>query len=300
MNVRTLPGFLPFRCAPGEEVTCDNAVAEQGKGTPDKGLTMTSKLIVPLGLAASCIAHLAILGPALILSGGSPFDARPADAITVDIVSSEEIPQPADESARAATTAGEAASSAAAPPPPPPGQPDPRATRQPSAMPQTLSVPPSVLPQPPFVVPQPPQSQPLQPDEPGEPLAASMFGMPMAMPDGSVGGRFDQQAMNRADIANDAVAAFRNHLKTCSKLPAGIASEVRVVLRVYLNPDGTLAAGLPANPEPIRVEGVSAGGGALFQSAVAALRKCQPYEMLPPDRYPEWKTLDLAFTPQTF
>jgi hypothetical protein len=35
----------------------------------------------------------------------------------------------------------------------------------------------------------------------------------------------------------------------------------------------------------------------LMQSAIRALRKCQPYNMLPPDKYKDWKTLDLSFTP---
>jgi len=76
-----------------------------------------------------------------------------------------------------------------------------------------------------------------------------------------------------------------------------VAPDVRVVLRIYLNPDGSLVTGLPQNPVPIKV---SAGGGELYLNAVAALRQCQPYKMLPPDRYPEWKALDLTFTPQNF
>jgi hypothetical protein len=31
-----------------------------------------------------------------------------------------------------------------------------------------------------------------------------------------------------------------------------------------------------------------------------ALQACQPYAMLPADRYREWKVLDLNFTPQDF
>jgi hypothetical protein len=38
----------------------------------------------------------------------------------------------------------------------------------------------------------------------------------------------------------------------------------------------------------------------LRNSAAAALRRCQPYKMLPPDRYEEWKMLDITFTPQNF
>jgi hypothetical protein len=38
----------------------------------------------------------------------------------------------------------------------------------------------------------------------------------------------------------------------------------------------------------------------LMQGAVTALQACQPYAMLPADRYGEWKVLDLSFTPQDF
>jgi hypothetical protein len=129
-----------------------------------------------------------------------------------------------------------------------------------------------------------------------------MFGMPLTMPDGTVGGgHFDSQATDRAAIENDVVAAFRSHLKTCSKLPPGVAPDVTVVMRVYLKPDGTLAAGIAdGNPQTIKADGVSRGAGPLSVNAGAALRKCQPYKMLPPDRYQEWKTLDITFTPQNF
>jgi hypothetical protein len=41
-------------------------------------------------------------------------------------------------------------------------------------------------------------------------------------------------------------------------------------------------------------------GPLLMQSAIRALSACQPYAMLPADRYGEWKVLDLSFTPQDF
>jgi hypothetical protein len=307
VNGRPLLRFLPFPRARGEKAI---------EGTQDDGPVkdrpaVTPEVILPLGLAISCVAHLAFLTPALILAGGSPFDTRPADAIMVDIVSPEEVPQPAD-SSPAETAAGETASAPAAPPPaaaasqtatasPALPRPDPRPTRQrqPPATPQAVATPQS-MPSPPSFVPQ-PQPAPLQPDAQDESNAGGMFGMPLTMPDGTIGGRFDAQAVDRADITNDAVVAFRNHLKTCSKLPAGVAPEVVVVVRTYLKPDGTLAAGVPdGNPQIIKVDGISKGGGPLSVNALTALRKCQPYKMLPPDRYEEWKMLDLTFTPQNF
>jgi len=51
---------------------------------------------------------------------------------------------------------------------------------------------------------------------------------------------------------------------------------------------------------PVLLEAsASAKGPLLMQSAIEALQACQPYAMLPADRYREWKVLDLGFTPAT-
>ena len=93
------------------------------------------------------------------------------------------------------------------------------------------------------------------------------------------------------------VADFRRHLRTCSKLSASLtaADDVKVKLRVMMTTQGKLAA------EPILIEATaSAKGPLLMQSAISALQACQPYAMLPADRYGEWKVLDLSFTPRDF
>jgi hypothetical protein len=108
---------------------------------------------------------------------------------------------------------------------------------------------------------------------------------------------FDAPAIEAADIASSLVAEFRRRLKSCSKLPASLTSadDVRVKLRVLMTPEGRLAA------EPILIEAsASMKGPLLMQSAIRALSACQPYAMLPADRYGEWKVLDLSFTPQDF
>jgi hypothetical protein len=35
-----------------------------------------------------------------------------------------------------------------------------------------------------------------------------------------------------------------------------------------------------------------------MQTAIRALKECQPYGFLPADKYGEWKILDLSFTPR--
>ena len=267
------------------------------------------KLFRISGFAISCIGHMAILTLGLIFAGANPFDVAPTTAITVDIVSPDEVEtssaKPAATAEDTAQTAPPFEPAAAATPPQPEPQSAPQATPPPSpptthpALAATQAAPssPSFTPwlQPPPEAP--PAAEP-PPAEPHESNPADMFGMPLALPDGRLGGSFDTPAIDRANITNNDIAAFHNHLKTCSRLPPGVSTtdDVKAVLRISLNPDGTLAA----PPQPIRIEGVSRGGGALYQSVVAALRKCQPYTMLPRDKYNEWKVFDLSFTPQNF
>lgn len=108
---------------------------------------------------------------------------------------------------------------------------------------------------------------------------------------------FDGAAIQDADVASSVVMAFRRHLRTCLRLPPSLAAsdDVRVKLRVTMTQQGKLAA------DPILIEAsASMKGPLLMQSAVTALQACQPYTMLPADRYGEWKVLDLSFTPQDF
>ena len=121
--------------------------------------------------------------------------------------------------------------------------------------------------------------------------------LPADPPRGKPGDDFDAPASKRADIASSLIAEFRRHLKTCSKLPGSItpSDKLRITLRLLMTLEGKLAA------EPILIEAsASAKGPALMQGAIAALEACQPYQMLPADRYGEWKVLDLNFTPQDF
>ena len=114
---------------------------------------------------------------------------------------------------------------------------------------------------------------------------------------GKSGDGGDATASSKADVSSSVIAQFRRHLKTCSELPASIAAsdKVRIKLRVLMTPEGRLAA------DPILMEAsASAKGPILMQSAIAALNSCQPYAMLPSDRYGEWKVIDLSFTPEDF
>jgi len=119
---------------------------------------------------------------------------------------------------------------------------------------------------------------------------------PVGSPD-KPGDGIDATASSAANIASTAVTEFRRHLKTCSKLPVSIGASDNVIikLRVLMTPDGRLAR------DPILIEAsASTKGPLLMQSAITALQACQPYAMLPADRYGEWKVLDLSFSPRDF
>lgn len=127
-----------------------------------------------------------------------------------------------------------------------------------------------------------------------------MLGLPPDLPVEPAKGAkddYDAQASKKADIDSGPVAEFRRHLKACSKLPPSISpsDSVMIRLRVFMTPDGKLSA------DPVVLEGSgNLKGLDLRQSAIDALQACQPYKMLPPDRYGEWNVLDLTFTPQDF
>jgi hypothetical protein len=260
------------------------------------------------GIAASALGHLSILTLVLIFAEVHPFGPVTAEPIAVDIVSPDEAapapnkemplpelkPQPSDAidlSSRAAASgspAPAAAQDAAVRPQKQAALPTPRpGSQQATAQPQPAPVSPS-----PAFVP------------PGPDLSIKyhvMLGLPPDMsavpPQDESGDGFDAEASKTADIASSLVTEFRQHLRTCSKLPGSIASsdKLRIKLRVFMTPEGKLAA------EPVLIEAsASAKGPVLMQSAIAALEACQPYQMLPADRYGEWKVLDLSFTPQDF
>jgi hypothetical protein len=263
------------------------------------------------GIAASAIAHLSILMLVLLLSEVHPFGSATADPVAVDIVTSEELaekkpePVPAPEIKPAfdlLTPPAPSTSSAAAPAPP--AAPAPTSTRQaatqkaapppPSPAGQMAAAPPPVPP-PAYVPPQPDISikynvllglpPNLSPD------------LPQAGSGERAGEPFDGPASTHADIASSLVAEFRRHLRTCLKLPPSItpSDRLKIKLRVFMTLEARLAA------EPILIEAsASPKGPALMQGAIGALQACQPYAMLPSDRYGEWKVLDLSFTPQDF
>ena len=130
-----------------------------------------------------------------------------------------------------------------------------------------------------------------------------MLGLPEALPPSVLSADAGDKkgdggdAAAKAEVGTDMVSAFRGRIRQCSKLPASLApaDDLFVKMRILMAPDGRLAA------EPIAKEGsASLKAIDLKQAAVAALSACQPYTMLPAEKYNEWKVIDLTFTPRDF
>jgi len=282
------------------------------------------------GIAASVLAHILLAGTIVLSTNVRTYDLVAPDPIPVDVVTEEpeKAPEPtptptptpspdltlpnpaASPSPQTAPSQQAAAQPEPQPQPSPPPQPTPRDTPKPQAkaapqpQPQPQSQP-SPQPQPPVpsASPEPPRSQSYIPAQPDLTVKYGvMLGLPEVLPPlarSADKNDDDKDAGSTAtsNLATDLVAKFRGHLRTCSRLPASISSadNVRVKLRVIMSPDGRLAA------EPDVIEVVSPLKALqLKQAAVTALAACQPYSMLPPDRYREWRVLELSFTPQDF
>jgi hypothetical protein len=179
-----------------------------------------------------------------------------------------------------------------------------QAAQQGHPEPQPQAQPPATAQQPPQAQQQPPPQQQASLQPPAEPSSSPppaqpepditvKYGVMLGLPDGNGGAA----AIAKADIAPLDIDAFRRHLRTCLKLPSAVSrgDNVRIVLRAFLSPAGKLIT------EPMLIEAsASAKGPLLMQAAMKALETCQPYAMLPADKYNEWKVLDLPFTPQDF
>jgi outer membrane biosynthesis protein TonB len=243
-------------------------------------------------MAASALVHLAALAVIVVFAEVHPFSSVTAQPIAVDIVAPDEVKAELRPTQTEPSEAPDPPAPAAAPAPtpqaamaPPAPAPPPAAAPEPEPRQQGMQPPPS---------PQPaaqPSYTPAQPD------LTVKYNVALGLPQNQPADGFDAVATQKANIGSDLVAAFRRHLRTCSTLPESVAAsdKVTVKLRVVMSQDGRLAS------EPMLIEAsASAKGPLLMRGAIAALKACEPYAMLPADKYREWRILDLSFTPQDF
>lgn len=289
LRVRAEMGLRPFRVR-----LCWRA----GAAFDHRSVAMEVRHYIRPDVTVSALVHLLLVALVLIYTEVRPFRAVAEKVVPVDIVVADEAknpdpvptPEPPPDSSQLTNPLTPAASSGASPPP----------ITAPSDRRETsVQPPPQAGADAPAAAPAAPGYTPPEPDLtvkyhvilglPEAPLAAAESG--------DKAGEGGDVTPAISNLASSLVEPLRRHLKSCSKLPPALSpsDNVAVKLRVQMTPDGRLAG------EPGLLEGsASMKGVELMRSAIAALAACQPYSMLPADRYGEWKVLDLSFTPHDF
>lgn len=270
-------------------------------------------------IAASAIAHLSILALVFVYAEAHPFGNVPTQSVNVDIVTSDEIekkPEPAPSpSPQLPTDLGALTKPAETPPPAAqPVNPPPRQAARPNRKEAAVRPQPEPSPaQPQAQAPQPPSAAPAAapsasagylPPQPDVTVKYNvMLGLPEALPPSVLSADAGERkgdggdAAARADVGGDMVTAFRSRIRECSKLPSSLSpsDDVMIKLRILMTPDGRLAAAPMVKEGTASVKAVD-----LRDGAVSALSACQPFTMLPREKYQEWKVIDLTFTPRDF
>ena len=270
--------------------------------------------------AISAGLHAAVLLWATLSFSGKTFDVTPAELLPVDLVSekdfsemtkgvkdapkvetpkplvekkAEEPPKPVEEAKPKVTEKKElqAAKEPTPQPEPQPSKPDPIAEKlkQPDELKQAKAEP---QPLPPKKPPQKPQPK-FEPDkiaallDKRDPQRNAATGVEAnATPSlGTASG-------TAAQLSQSEIDALRARLMALWNPPVGMqdASQTQVTIRIRFRKDGTLAIG----PQ-VLTTGSGAQFNAMRDSAVRAVFVGQPYTMLRPEHYEQWKEIDFTF-----
>jgi hypothetical protein len=133
------------------------------------------------------------------------------------------------------------------------------------------------------------------PDTPTGLRIAQMLQVPIELPvdlplRGEQGGGVAEWS---AKLERNVIDDFKEHLRACWMTPPEAVDDkrVKVLIRVSLRRDGSLLG------EPVLIQAVATPAGpAVVKSAIAAVKKCQPYAALPAEQYKQWRVLDVGFS----
>lgn len=103
--------------------------------------------------------------------------------------------------------------------------------------------------------------------------------------------------LSSTPLSSSELAAIRGQFERCWNPPTGArdARDLVVVIRIWLRQDGTLQR------EPVVLNQGPAGDQfwrAAAESAVRAVRKCEPVQGLDPGKYDRWRDIELTFNPR--
>ena len=268
------------------------------------------------GLAVSFIVHLAALTVGWFLAGASALHAPPPEAMVVEVVTPDEMPRFEGVPSNLHSSGSETPSNGKgpvtqAPPPQPRPQQEQQSQQSPTQQREAKEAP----------APRPPAPEATQAElvraEKTEPEKQDQSSerLPAASPPteqrpeqpniveevaqylangGPLGGGFAAPPVDANVLGYDWTVQFRERVAMCSRVPAWIdpRDKVNIKIRISFNRDGTLAS-----PPRSLVPAPSAKQQALMDSAIDALGRCQPFTMLPPEKYKQWKTMEVYVTP---
>jgi hypothetical protein len=257
------------------------------------------------GLVISALGHFSLLAIGLVYLylGASAHEAPPPEATLVELVRPQDIPHfsgtpnelRTSGSDTAAPRSQPAVKAQNTPPRPEQKQQKPQRDAQHDTKPKTEAPPLRRSETAEIAAPQEEPPDPPAPDAPPAPDETARLAerAQMALLGGRLGGGFAAPPIDSPLVGYDYTEPFRRAVSACAP-PVGVAanSRINVRIRVFLNRDGTVAAA-PRMREP----NPSPQQQAMLESFAAGLEKCQPYTMLPQDKYAQWKQLDLVVFP---
>jgi hypothetical protein len=262
------------------------------------------------GLLISALGHVGILAVALFFARAASQEAVPPDAMEVEIITPKEMPRYSGTPSTLRTSGTEqAAQSQALTEKSEQPKDQHQAQRNSLPKPQKPQTAPPQAMEPPLPPADSAQVAMAQPDPAAEETPntpdASETAARLALASGALaggwhGGGFVAPPIDSPFVGYDFTAPFRELVSSCGKLPLGSGispnEKISIHVRVFLNRDGTVAAA----PQLLDESNPSANEQVLMESFVSALQKCQPYTMLPQDRYKQWRMLDLFVSSRSF
>jgi len=266
----------------------------------------------------SVALHAAVLLWALISFSGKALDAPSMESLPVDLVTTDQFSKmmkgvkDAPKKEEPAPLVEKKAEEKA------PEQPTPKVTEKKEIAPQPAAPPPAASEPPPDAI-----AEKLKQEKPKEQAKAEPKPVPPKKPDkpqpkfdaDKIAALLDKREATRetatgeqpsqapslgvakgeaARLSQSEIDALRARLKECWNPPVGAANvQLTVIFRVLFKRDGSLAA------PPSLVQGpASEFGPVLAETGQRALIQCQPYKMLKPEHYDQWKDMEIAFDPR--
>ena len=224
-------------------------------------------------LAISVLVHAAILLWLVLVPAGRPFAPAQAEPILVDLLPAQDTRETKPEEAKS---------------PQKPEPPKPELQKPESQKPE----PQKAEPQKADSGPKSPPSKAAQDDLEDRAATAARLAWELNLPTDTVVNLAAPPSESKSNLTSEEIGDLKAQVGKCWSAPDRVPHTpgFEAVIRIALKPDGTLGAAPQLVSAP-----ASISGPPLVASAKHALQQCQPYAMLPADKYQDWRVLDLTF-----